>query len=62
MVKRPSPSDSGNSSEYELKPDISDDENDLKDQDTKQTKQRIPVKKPKPSSSIKAGPVSPCPT
>ena len=50
MVKRCPPSGSGNSSEYELKPDISDDENDYEDI-------KSPRKKSK-KSSTKAGPVS----
>ena len=58
MVKRCPPSDSGNSSEYELKPDISDDENDYEDEDIKSPKKKIsPTKKPK--KSLSKTPVSP---
>ena len=59
MVKRP-PSDSGTSSGYELKPDISDDENDNNDdyEDIKEKKMRLgsPSKKSK-KPAAKAVPV-----
>jgi hypothetical protein len=55
MVKRSPPSDSGNSSEYEMKPDIPDDENDNDFEDIQSPKKRIPKKSKK---SPKAGPVN----
>jgi hypothetical protein len=60
MVKRSPPSDSGNSNEYELKPDISDGENENDFEDIKSSNKKVPVKKSKKSPS--KTPVSSPPT
>jgi hypothetical protein len=51
MVKRSPPTDSGNSSEHEIKPDISDGDNENDLEDIKSPKKKVPMKKSKKSPS-----------